>query len=55
MNNETLLAMGIITAIIILIILIPFCILYIIGRWKLFKKAGKNGWEAIIPDRKSVV
>ena len=24
-------------------------ILYIIGLWKLFKKAGKNGWEAIIP------
>ena len=24
-------------------------IFYIIGLWKLFKKAGKNGWKAIIP------
>ena len=23
--------------------------IYIVGRWKLFKKAGKQGWEAIIP------
>ena len=40
----------------IAIILIPFLlfmlliiIFQIIGEWKMFKKAGKNGWEAIIP------
>ena len=30
-------------------ILIGFLILYIVSMWKLFKKAGKNGWESIIP------
>lgn len=35
--------------IIILMIVLVMCILYAIGRWKLYKKAGKNGWEAIIP------
>ena len=24
-------------------------VVYVIGLWKLFKKAGKNGWEAIVP------
>jgi ribosomal protein S27AE len=33
----------------IVIILIAFLVVYIIGLWKLFKKAGKQGWEAIIP------
>lgn len=36
-------------AIVMLIILIPIWIIYIIGLWKMFKKAGKKGWEAIIP------
>lgn len=30
-------------------IAIAVTVLYIIGLWKLFKKAGKNGWEALIP------
>ena len=30
-------------------IIIGFIVIYITGMWKLFKKAGKNGWEAIIP------
>lgn len=48
-NDYQLLAgLGLII-IIILLIFIPFCVLYIIGRWRLYKKAGKNGWEAIIP------
>lgn len=41
---------------ILLAILIPFIliilvcsILQIIGLWKMFKKSGKKGWEAIIP------
>lgn len=39
----------IIFLIIFLVIAIIFSVLEIIGKWKLYKKAGKNGWEAIIP------
>ena len=35
--------------IILAIILIVFCIVEIIAIWKVYKKAGKNGWECIIP------
>ena len=35
--------------ILILLIVLTIGIIYIIGLWKLFKKAGYNGWEAIIP------
>lgn len=28
---------------------IPVAVFEIIGMWKMFKKAGRNGWEAIIP------
>lgn len=31
------------------LLIIPVLIVYLIGLWKVFKKAGKNGWEAIIP------
>lgn len=31
------------------IIAIAIAVVLLIGRWKFFKKAGKNGWEAIIP------
>lgn len=34
---------------ILLMIMLVIGILYFIGLWKLFKKAGKNGWEAIVP------
>ena len=34
---------------VIFLISLIFSIIYIIGLWKLFKKAGYNGWEAIIP------
>ena len=33
----------------ILFFLIISIVFQIIGLWKIFKKAGKNGWEAIIP------
>lgn len=33
----------------ILALIIAYLVLYTIGMWKLFKKAGKHGWEAIIP------
>ena len=36
-------------SIILIIILLALVIIYLIGLWKLFKKADKNGWEAIIP------
>ena len=31
------------------IIALAIIVLYVIGTWKLFKKAGKQGWEALIP------
>ena len=31
------------------IIVLAIIVLYVIGTWKLFKKAGKQGWEALIP------
>ena len=34
---------------IIIIIAIAWLIFYFVGLWKMFKKAGKQGWEAIIP------
>lgn len=46
-NTIFYIAIGLLIA--ILIIVIPLCIFYICGLWKLFKKAGKNGWEALIP------
>lgn len=51
-NSDALAAIlgGSILLIIILgLIAVAVCVLYIIGLWKLFKKAGKNGWEALIP------
>ena len=32
-----------------IMIIIVLLVLYFIGLWKLFQKAGKNGWEAIVP------
>ena len=31
------------------IISMAICVVMIIAMWKIFKKAGKNGWEALIP------
>lgn len=33
----------------IIIIALAMVVLNIVGKWKVFKKAGKAGWEAIIP------
>lgn len=33
----------------ILVVVVFIIILEVVGRWNLFKKAGRNGWEAIIP------
>lgn len=44
------LALGLIIFIlIVLLVVISLVVLEIVGVWKVFKKAGKNGWEAIIP------
>ena len=40
---------SIILVLVLGIILIAYLVLYIVSLWKLFKKADKNGWEAIIP------
>lgn len=34
---------------IILLIALTFIVLNIVGQWRTFKKAGKGGWEAIVP------
>lgn len=34
---------------IIMIVALSIAVLAIVGQWKALKKAGKNGWEAIIP------
>lgn len=36
-------------SIFVVLILLAFFIVYIVGLYKLFKKAGKQGWEAIVP------
>ena len=33
----------------LLVILMAILVLTIVGLWKLFKKAGRHGWEAIVP------
>lgn len=52
MTNESLVTMLVGLGIFLVFFLIIFAavaIVFVIGRWKFFKKAGKNGWEAIIP------
>ena len=39
----------IVILVMLLIILIPFLCIYIVGRWKMYKKAGRQGWESIVP------
>ena len=48
MINASLILIGIFF-IFLFTFFVALIILYIVGRWKLFQKAGKNGWEAIIP------
>lgn len=40
---------SIVLILVVLAIVIGYLVLYIVSMWKLFKKAGKNGWEAIVP------
>lgn len=46
---------GIAFLLIYLLFLSVFTVLMIASMWKLFKKAGKNGWEAIIPIYNTIV
>ena len=38
-----------VVVIILAIILLAFIVVGVIGLWKIYKKAGKSGWESIIP------
>ena len=54
MNYENSALAGVIAglgiiAILIGIIIVPVVVIYIIAKCKMYKKAGKNGWEAIVP------
>ena len=40
----TILLMGL-----VMVIFIPVLVVYFVGFWNLLKKAGRKGWEAIIP------
>ena len=44
-----ILGLGLFVVIIILIIFFTMLTLYIVGRWKLYEKAGQEGWKSIIP------
>ena len=49
MDDSNILEALLAVAGILLIILIPIIVFMVIVKWKMFKKAGKQGWEAIIP------
>lgn len=36
-------------SVILILLLVSLIIVYIVANWKLFKKAGKHGWESIVP------
>lgn len=48
-NLESILAVFGGFLIIFVLIVLAFAIVSIVASWKLFKKAGRNGWESIIP------
>jgi hypothetical protein len=47
--------LGITELLIILAITLPFIILQTIGYWKLFEKAGKPGWAALVPIYNTII
>lgn len=49
MNEEQLFNLILGAGLFVIILVIALCIPVIIAQWKLYKKAGKNGWEALIP------
>ncbi len=46
---EGILALGIGILLVVLLVMIAWAVFYIIGMWKLFTKAGRPGWAAIVP------
>jgi len=46
---EALIGISIVLIVMVLIISLGYLVFYVIGTFKLFKKCGKDGWEAIIP------
>jgi len=49
MNEEQMISLILGAGIFIIFLILVLCIPIIIAQWKLFKKAGKNGWEILIP------
>ena len=49
MNYKILLGVGIVLLLFILLLGLLFLVFTIIGKWKLYEKAGKEGWRALIP------
>lgn len=51
MNLESgaLLGVGVGILIFLVLFVIAIAVIAVIGEWKLFKKCGKKGWEAIVP------
>lgn len=49
MINSSIIVGAAIFVLVILLFFIVIKVLEVIGKWKLFEKAGKKGWEAIIP------
>lgn len=45
----TFFAAGVAIVLFVLLIALAVAIVVLIGEWKLYKKAGKGGWEAIVP------
>lgn len=48
-NDAALAALGATGAIIYVVIAIAISVVFLIGEWKTFEKAGEHGWASIIP------
>ena len=48
-RNNTLLGIGIAALVVLCMIMLIVYVVYVIGMWKVFTKAGEEGWKSIIP------
>ena len=46
---SSLVGAGVVALVVGVILIIGISVFYLVCLWKFYKKAGKNGWEAIIP------
>ena len=46
---SSILAAGLIIILFVFLLLIAWLVFYYVGVWKLYKKAGRPGWNAIVP------